>query len=186
MLITRNKGYTLLELMMTMVLAAILLTVGIPNMTNFIKNNRVLAETNKLMTTFKTARSEAMTQRVNVIMCRTSDFINCTTTGNTYMAFTDLDSSVTVNGNDTIITKGTIDSNHHELKFKKCSSCGDYVEFSSSGTAVDNNGTLMVCDDRGTTYARAIIIESIGRSKPAIDSNGNGIVENHEGNDVNC
>jgi len=185
MLATHNKGYTLLEIMITMVIAAILLSVAIPGMTAFIKNNKVLAETNGLMTALKTARSEAMTQRVNVIVCNTSDFINCGS-GDNYMAFTDTDSSGAVNGNDIIVYRGSLESNNHSIDYDKCSGCDDGIMFSSRGTAVNNNGTLTVCDDRGADYARAIIIESIGRSSPATDSDGNGVVNDHEGNDVDC
>jgi len=187
MLRANIKGYTLLELMITMVMVAILLGVGVPGLQSFIKNNSLLSNSNGIMTTLKTARSEAMTQRVNVVVCNTADFVNCGG-DSAYMAFTDINSDSIVNGTDSIIHTNTMDSDNISISYTKCDACGDGIIFSSRGTAVNNNGTLTVCDDRGTTSARAIIIEPIGRSSSATDTDttADNIVNNHKGANIVC
>jgi len=186
MLTANFKGYTLVEMMMTMVIAAVLLGVGIPGLQTFIKNNRILATTNNLMTALKTARSEAMTQRLNVVVCSTDDFVNCG--GASYMAFTDADSNGAINGTDTIVYRDLIDNDTQSINFIGCDTCSGGITFSSRGTAIGNNGTLTVCDDRGNTHARGIIIEPIGRSRSATDTDGtpDGIFNNHKGVNLVC
>ena len=45
----REKGFTLLELMVTVSIAAILLAVGVPSYITFIDNNRVTSQANDLL-----------------------------------------------------------------------------------------------------------------------------------------
>jgi len=187
MLTAKNKGYTLVEMMMTMVIAAVLLGIGIPGLQNFIKNNRMISQTNGLMTAVKTARSEAMTQRISVVVCITDDAVNCGGTSE-YMAFTDNNGDNVVNGTDTIVHRDDLDSADISIDYTACDTCGGGIIFSSRGTAISNNGTLTVCDDRGATFARAIIIEPIGRTRPATDtdSTSDDIVNDHKGNNIVC
>ncbi|RLA04835.1 MAG: hypothetical protein DRQ47_02695 [Gammaproteobacteria bacterium] len=166
MLATHSKGYTLMEIMMTMVIAAVLLGIGIPGLQTFIKNNRILAQSNSFMTSVKTARSEAMTQRVFVTICQSANGTTCGGTWNGgYIAFTDIDgdNSVDAGDGDTVIISKSIDANNLSFDFDG----GDFIRFDSRGRAVGFSGTVTLCDDRGADYARGIIIKPIGRSKPA-------------------
>ncbi len=165
MLAKQNKGYTLLEVMMALAIAGILLAVGVPGLTSFVKNNRMLAETNGLMTVLKTARSEAMTQRTNVTVCRTANSVNCGGTGDNYMAFTDTGTAGEVDGTDAVLLTNPISSETLTITYTKCGSSPiDRITFSSRGTAINNNGFLTVSDDRGSDYSRGIVVEPIGRS----------------------
>ncbi len=157
------KGYTLLELLMTMVIAVVLLGIGVPGLQSFIKNNRILAQSNGLMTIIKVARSEAMTQRTNVTVCRTTDNVKCSdTTGNNYIAFTDTGVANEVDGTDTIIEQMTVDI--AQLSFEI--SAGTSIRFNSRGSA-NAKTTITICDDRGDNYRRGITIDLIGRSQTA-------------------
>ncbi len=180
------KGYTLLEILMTMGIASVLLTIGVPGLQTFTKNNHILSTTNIIMTALKTARSEAMTQRLDVVVCGTDDFVNCGGTVN-YMAFTDADSNGAVNGSDTIVYTNLLSQS---IEYIECDTCSDdeTIIFNRRGTAIANNGTLTVCDDRGNSYARGIIIEPIGRSRSATDTDitADGIPNNHKGVNLVC
>ncbi len=166
MLKTPNKGYTLVEMMITMVIAAVLLGIGVPGLQTFIKNNRILAESNNLMTAIKTARSEAMTQRVFVTICRSANGTACGGEWDDgYMTFTDIDgdNAVDAGDGDTVIAFNSIVADNLSLTF----TAGNSVRFDSRGRAVGFSGTMTLCDERGADYARGIIIEPIGRSKSA-------------------
>jgi len=163
MLTKHNKGYTLLEIMIAIAIAGILMAVAIPSLTSFIKNNRILAETNGLMIAIKTARTEAMTRRTNITVCRSSDNVNCDGTGDNFIAFSDANVANIVDGADDIVYSTTIDANNLTLSY----SGGASIRFDSRGRAIGSSGTITVCDDRGDNYKRGITIEPIGRSKPA-------------------
>ncbi|MCG5513293.1 GspH/FimT family pseudopilin [Ectothiorhodospira shaposhnikovii] len=56
----RANGFTLVELMVTLAVAAILATVAVPGFTQMIQSNRVTTQTNELVSAFALARSEAI------------------------------------------------------------------------------------------------------------------------------
>jgi type IV fimbrial biogenesis protein FimT len=55
-----RRGFTLLELMITIAVLAILVTVGVPGFQELIQNNRVTTQTNELVTALNLARTEAV------------------------------------------------------------------------------------------------------------------------------
>lgn len=54
------KGFTLIELIVAIAVAAILLTVAVPSLSNLIRNNRVTGQTNELVSMINFARNEAI------------------------------------------------------------------------------------------------------------------------------
>jgi type IV fimbrial biogenesis protein FimT len=60
------RGFTLLELMVTVAVLAILVTVGVPSFRTLIQNNRVTTQTNELVTALNVGRTEAVKRGRNV------------------------------------------------------------------------------------------------------------------------
>ena len=57
---TRALGFTLLELMVTITVAAMVLGLGVPSFVDLIRNNRAATNVNELLTAFSIARSESI------------------------------------------------------------------------------------------------------------------------------
>lgn len=74
----RFRGFTLIELMITLVLAAIILSLGIPSFRNVIQNNRAATQSNELVTALGLARSEAVKRGANVMLCPSTNQASCT------------------------------------------------------------------------------------------------------------
>lgn len=62
----RCRGFTVLELLATITVAAILVTVGIPSFTEMVRNNRITTQTNELVTALNLARIEAVKRGRNM------------------------------------------------------------------------------------------------------------------------
>ncbi len=66
---SRNQaGFTLVELIITLTIAAILVTVAVPSFQDVIQNNRVTTQANEFLTALSIARSEALKRGRNVTM----------------------------------------------------------------------------------------------------------------------
>jgi type IV fimbrial biogenesis protein FimT len=70
-------GFTLLELMMTLAVAAILLTLVAPSYRSMVQNNRAATQTNSLVTALNFARSEAVKRGSRVSICASSNQTSC-------------------------------------------------------------------------------------------------------------
>lgn len=64
-----QSGFTLLELMITISVAAILAVIAYPNMRNFFLRNNVVAESNSLQASLQYARGQAAATRSYVSIC---------------------------------------------------------------------------------------------------------------------
>ena len=65
----KNKGFTLIELMVAVSLLAILLTIALPSFRALIQNNRITAQTNAFVSAQTLARSEAVKRSARVDVC---------------------------------------------------------------------------------------------------------------------
>lgn len=77
----RLDGFTLLELMVTLAVAAILVTIAIPSYRGLVQRNTLTASVNDLVGDLNYARSEAVTRGQNVYLCKSKDEATCETDG---------------------------------------------------------------------------------------------------------
>lgn len=64
-----SRGFTVLELMITVAVLAIVLAAAVPSFRSAIQNNRMSASSNQMLTAFQHARSEALKRKVPVTVC---------------------------------------------------------------------------------------------------------------------
>lgn len=64
-----QAGFSLIELMVTLSVAAILLTLGVPSMVDLIRDARLATQSDLLVSTLNLARTEAVRTRSNVKVC---------------------------------------------------------------------------------------------------------------------
>ena len=64
------RGFTLMELMFTVAVAAVLLGIAIPSFRTMSASNRIITQANDMVSAVNYARSEAITRNSNIIFCR--------------------------------------------------------------------------------------------------------------------
>ena len=106
----RAYGFTLIELMVTIIVAIVLVTIGIVSFRIMIANNRATTQANALYTALNYARSEAIGRATIVTVCPKSTPSTATTTcgsnsnwANGWQVFTDSGTIGTIDGTDTVI-----------------------------------------------------------------------------------
>lgn len=195
-LATRQQGFTLIELVITVAIVGILAGIVAPNLSSFIQNSRLTSQLNTLLASVHMARAEASTRRSIVTMCASTNGTNCNTSEweNGWIVFTDNNNSgnAVMDGADELIRyQEPLEGNStvRELGFS-FSSAGKII-FNVNGFLLDStpdSGTLTLCDDGGVSEAKAIIVNISGTSRMATDEDNNSTPDNHNGagNDIVC
>ena len=78
----QDSGLTLIELMVTISILAILMVVAIPSFQSMIASSNLTTSTNDLSNTLAQARSNAIRLGGRVTVCKSSNGTQCATTGN--------------------------------------------------------------------------------------------------------
>lgn len=106
-----HRGFTLIELMVTIAVAAILMALAAPSMTTLIGSNRIQAEAASLVGDMQFARAEAIKRGIDVTICPSSDGAACLATTSWHsgwMVFSDLAQPGVFDGSvDTLLKRRT-------------------------------------------------------------------------------
>jgi type IV fimbrial biogenesis protein FimT len=163
-----NKGFTMLELMITLSIAAILLAVAVPSYQSVMVQSRLTTQANELMTALHYARSEAVKRGVRVTICKSSDGTACTSGGSWqdgWLIFSDAGTTGTVDGGDEILR---VFPALNGSTLEGGSNFGNWISYRSngrsqgSGSSNPPNGTFSLCNHAS---GRSIIINHSGRPR---------------------
>ena len=72
-----SSGFTMIELLVTVMVVAVVLGIGVPAFNDLIANNRMAAAANDIVSQFHLARTEAIKRRANVTACPSDDSATC-------------------------------------------------------------------------------------------------------------
>ena len=70
----REGGFTLIELMVTIGILAIVMSVGVPSYRGMVMDNRLATQANLFATSIKLARSNAVKFQRNATVCSSKDY----------------------------------------------------------------------------------------------------------------
>jgi type IV fimbrial biogenesis protein FimT len=159
-------GFTLYELLITLALLAVLVSIAVPSFAVFLTKSRQTIEINSLFHGAHLARKESIMRRKVVSLCPSSDGLQCSGTldwsvGWLMFANTDADSPPRVDTGETI------------LKYHKVASA---VRLSANRRGFTwratvkraTNGTLVACDRHDRVAPKALVVSYTGRPRVAL------------------
>lgn len=168
----KSAGTTLIQLLTTLAIVAVLATLAAPSVSTLQLDGRRTAAVNGLLLGLFLARSESIKRGEIVSVCRSSDGRSCDdragdwSVGWIVFVNSDRDDPPTRASTEELIFTsgaspgGSITSNRRGYSFRPA-------------TQAVVNGTIVFCDVRGSAHARAIIISHTGRPRVAQrDTNG--------------
>lgn len=152
------QGFTLVELVVAITVAAILTAVAIPSYNKFVLDAQRTAVVNDLLTSFQVARSEAVRRGREIGMCASADGTSCSSDNDWargWMVFVNLNPaspcSPSVEAGEEVVRIVSLPPGPVAVRSNRGRYC--FQAFSRSNT----NGTVTVCDKRGAASARAVI-----------------------------
>ena len=152
-------GFTIIELMVTLLVGAILLSIAVPSFRNFVQDSRLTTESNSLVYSLNLARSEAVKRDGGVKVCASSDGSSC---GGTWaqgwiVCAPASDCTTVLHATPAVATGNTVDdllSGASDLTFSAGGQTGQAYRF-------------VFCDVRGASDARDVEVDVIGRVQAA-------------------
>jgi len=175
----KQTGFTLVELMITLLIAAILLSQAVPSFLTMLQNSRITTQANDYVTSLNVARSEAVKRGSRITVCKSTNNTTCIASGGWqqgWIIFVDADNDAVVdNGEEVLRAHGPFEPGNTLVG---TGNTANYISFIGSGfSQLTNggvqNGELVMCDNRGFgSNARAIILSASGavRTVPADDA----------------
>lgn len=163
------KGFTLVEMMITVVVMAILLAIAVPAFRDLISSTRLSSQTNDMLADIALARSESARRNQRVTFCASSNGTSCSTTasdwGVGWIIFSDANADALVTaGDDEIIKIRSASSGNNTIVSSGLPSAG-LLQFRPSGGVV-SAGVFVVCESgHAGTYGRSIAISASGATK---------------------
>lgn len=136
-----SKGFTLIELMITLAVAAILLAAAVPSYRSFVQDNRSAAQANSVLRALAYTRSEAVKRAEVVTICQSGNQSSCgggTSWQSGWIVFNDVDQDGALDsGTDTLLQVGNGLSGGSTLTAGKT-----FIRYAASGALMDPDNTI--------------------------------------------
>ncbi|MDR1995507.1 GspH/FimT family pseudopilin [Azonexus sp.] len=169
------RGFTLIELIVTIAVMTILLTIAVPSFLDLVRNNRLESALGEVQYSLTYARSEAVTRRQLITVCPTTNGSTCNGAAwqDGLLIFVDPNLPNTLpaarqqpNAND-ILKHIQFGASGLQIT----GSNGLFISFLPSGNAVGNGDTLRFCDARTGSYGRQLQLFLVGRTESSRGTN---------------
>jgi type IV fimbrial biogenesis protein FimT len=158
----QQTGFTLYELMITLLVLSIILAFGVPNLGEFTRNSRMTGTANDLHAAFQLARSEAARAKTNITICASANALDAgADCGGTwdqgYIVFVDENGDLMRGGaNETVLRAHGPAANGVLLAVANDAT---YFSFAATGLGRGDVGgnpsvtQVVMCDERGNVTA---------------------------------
>lgn len=185
----RHRGLSLIELMVTLAVILVLALAGGPPMADLLRNNRLTAQANALNAAVVRARGEAVARRGWVTLCSSTDGDLCRSSNTSqweggWIVFADTNGNGTRVSAEALLAAGGAFPTGATLRLAGFTNAG-FVRFDARGLP-DSAGTFILCDARGTSRARTLAVNAVGKVVRPGDTNANGIPQVLTGGDATC
>ncbi|MFT3898202.1 MAG: GspH/FimT family pseudopilin [Thermomonas sp.] len=140
-----QTGFTMVELMISIVVTAIILSLAVPSFTSVINSNRLAGPANALLSGLQSARATAISRNTRVVLCRSDDGATCNATAGNWpgwIAFVDWNGDFAPDaGSDNLIGSGTIAA--PATLQASSNAANNRIVFRSDGMARGTDNTLL-------------------------------------------
>jgi type IV fimbrial biogenesis protein FimT len=171
-----QHGFTLYELMITVMIVGVVLAFGIPNLRAFTQNSRMTSTANDLHAAFHLARSESSRAKTNITICASANSMaadaNCGGTWDQgYIVFVDENGDLLKSQDESVLRAHPKIAKGVSLAVENDATYFSYASTGLGRQDVDGMSRVVMCDERGNVVAaggssasRLFIVTPLGRA----------------------
>ncbi len=141
--VVKELGYSLIDLLFTLLLSAILLSLAFPTYRHLSIEIRLLSLTERLLSAINYARSEAIKRQDIITLCKSKDGKTCI--GKWHDGWIILFGKVRKNSVENNVLRVYSALNENEFLDWHGAGGRDYVQLNPDGSAYGHNGSFVVC-----------------------------------------
>lgn len=175
--IGHTSGFTLLELIITLSVTVILLTIVVPAFAQLIASTRITTAVNELLSVIHLTRSEAIKRSTRVALCPSSNGTACANDPeweHGWIAFVDNDADRELDTGEEVLRYH--DGFSAQLSIR--SGSRTRIIFKPDGIALGGlTGTYTFCDSSNMVPPKALILSNPGRARVSLTRSGGGALE---------
>jgi type IV fimbrial biogenesis protein FimT len=160
----RSFGFTLIELIITLSIALILISLGIPSFRMLTVKNLQVSELNNMVHHFHLARSLSISKQAYHILCPSNDGERCSDTidwSRGYILFEDANRNKSRDQNEPVQAAYQL-MNDRNINIESTDG-RRYVVYQGDGRPTGTNLTLTFCDPDNRIPPKAVIVNNQGR-----------------------
>ncbi|WP_339668882.1 GspH/FimT family pseudopilin [Dasania marina] len=180
-----NRGFTMIELMITLLIAAVLVVAAMPDMSATIERNRIDGYRADLIRDISFARQEAITRNIPITICNSADGASCTATTDWklgWIVFIDKLSGTSgiVDGTDQVLKIHSAINSQDKLQATE-----NYFQFNSRGwlalplpSGSANTDIILTTCSKDDNFIKGVLVLASGRPVASrVDGSGDDYVK---------
>ncbi|WP_105103211.1 GspH/FimT family pseudopilin [Microbulbifer pacificus] len=183
----RQPGFTLIELIITLAILTIVLSLAAPGMSELVRRYQSEAKARELFDLLQLMRSRAYSERQKYSLCPSSDGVSCGTDWSSgALLFADSNGDGEKNNGEVIEKIFSGAEAGGSLRWRAFNNRG-YILFRPDGTTPAQSGNFSYCPPDGEAKnGWVIVMNAIGRPYLGKDNDGDGVRETGSGENLSC
>ena len=164
--IKKSAGLTLIELLVTIAIMGIAMSIGVPSLNTMVKDNGLSTTYNQMVGLTAYARMHASKRHgENITLCKSVNGTSCSnaSSGFKLIVFTDAGTMGSIDGTDVLLKQVAI--NDTKIKLDISGFNNHRIVFLASGKP-EKTGSIMVCDDR-SSHIHGLVMNMSGQIRKA-------------------
>ncbi|WP_096087328.1 GspH/FimT family pseudopilin [Agaribacterium haliotis] len=165
----KQQGLTVLNLVFSLSIVAILCGIAVPNMNHFVQKKRADYALNLIAVELNYARSHAINSRQHTIVCPSKDQQKCNNDWNLdRMVFVDSNQNEVRDEHESLLSLHKGLSSQHRVRWRSFGNKA-FVRFDLRGSTLFQSGRFYWCNDT-ETIKRQLIVYRSGRIRKVAES----------------
>ena len=159
-----TKGFSLVDLIVTVTVSTVLFGLAVPVTGNLITSNRISGQVNKLTGSLALTRTEAIKRNQHVVLCKSDNGTDCSRRGHWesgWIIYVDENNNRQRDEQEELILVHEKLENNIKISYSAFGS-RHYVAYRPTGYT-KTNGTFIICNPRTPERSKALILTKSGR-----------------------